>query len=184
MDTKQREKVVSWWRSLYLRNALGLQDEMLQLVGQYVQCAQGNFPERMMRYAIDGDDEAVLAEVVELRQTNYQNFWVTYSGTQSTDIAGIQIFSELSHEAGNQLFSDIQALPPLLCYRLAKLNEALGSFRLLPLGWLHQLLARISPQGLIDYFEVTDPITLPIEANFIEQLIQASGETDHTFASM
>jgi hypothetical protein len=82
------------------------------------------------------------------------------------------------------LFSDIQALPPLLCYRLAKLNEALGSFRLLPLGWLHQLLARISPQGLIDYFEVTDPITLPIEANFIEQLIQASGETSHTFASI
>ncbi len=175
---------MSWWRSLYLRNALGLPDEMLHLVGQYVQCAQGNFPERMMRYAIDGDDEAVLAEIVELRQTNYQNFWDTYSGTQSTGKAGIQLFSKLSHESGNQLFSDIQALHPLLCYRLAKLNETLGVFSLQPLGWLHQLLARISPHGLVALFDITKPITLPIEASFIEQLLEASAESAKSLAEV
>jgi Domain of unknown function (DUF4132) len=174
---------VSWWRSLYLRNALGLQDETLQLVAQYVQCAQSKFPERMMRYAIDGDDEALLAEIVELRQANYRNFWATYSATTGC-YELVQLGSEPSHEAGNHLFSDIQALPPLLCYRLAKLNEALGSSSLQPLGWLYQLLARISSQGLIDYFDVTDPITLPTEASFVEQLIQASGETSHTLASL
>jgi Domain of unknown function (DUF4132) len=162
---------VGWWRSLHLRNALGIQDETLQLVAQYVHCAQGNYPERMMRYAIDGDDEAVLAEVVETRN-NYRTFWAS------------EPLTELSHDSGNLLFADVQALHPMLCYRLAKLNEVLGSFSLQPLGWLRQLLARISPHGLMDYYYVTDPITLPIEANFIEQLLQASGEPNQTLANV
>lgn len=107
---------MSWWRSLYLRNALKLEDETLQLVAQYVHRVQGKYPERMMQFAIDGDDEAVLAEMVEARNKDYEAFW-------SPDAR-----ATLSYEAENQLFEDIQILHPVLCYRLAKLYEALNSY--------------------------------------------------------
>ena len=69
----------------------------------------------MMRYAIDGDDEAVLAEIVETRNKNHKNFWTIYSGTRRALVSAVQLPPEQSHESGNQLFSDIQTLHPILC---------------------------------------------------------------------
>lgn len=163
---------MSWWRSLYLRNALKLEDETLQLVAQYVHRVQGKYPERMMQFAIDGEDEAVLAEMVEARNKDYEAFWAPDAR------------ATLSYEAENQLFEDIQILHPVLCYRLAKLYEALNSYLLMPLGWLHPLLARISPHGLFSYLDLAESTTLPINASFIEQILHASGEPANKLADI
>jgi hypothetical protein len=163
---------VSWWRSLYLRNGLKLEDETLQLVAQYVQCAQEPYAERMMRFAIDGDGDAVLDEIVKVRRKNHQVFWAS------------DVRTELSRESGNQLFANVQVLHPGLCYRLAKLDEVFGTRSQQPFGWLHQLLFRISPHGLIASFDDIRSISLSIESSFVEQLLEASGESTNALAKL
>ena len=143
---------------------------MLQLVSQYVQDVQEISPERIMRFVIDGDDEVVLTEITEKRKSNLlsQLYW---SINSQTDL--LQFY-----QLGNPPFKNIQVFHPIIGYRLAKLYEALCPYEVEPepLSWLIQLLAGLSPYGLSAYYEVTDPATLSVDANFIEQLLQVSNE--------